>query len=54
MKNGMALGVAAVAVVAVILFAVSRENNEGPLEDAAEEIGEAVDDAADEIDDAVD
>ena len=35
------------------LVAMACEDNDGPVENAAEDIGEAADEAADEIEDAV-
>ena len=36
------------------LVATACEDNDGPMENAAEDVGEAADEAADEIEDAVD
>jgi hypothetical protein len=36
------------------LVAMACEDNDGPVENAAEDIGEAADEAADDIEDAVD
>jgi hypothetical protein len=52
-RNGiLGLIVVIAAVVGVLWFI--EERNEGPLEEAAEDVADAIDDAADEIDDRLD
>jgi hypothetical protein len=36
------------------LGAIACEDNDGPMENAAEDVGEAADEAADEVEDAID
>ena len=52
-KSTIAMVVGAV-ILAIVAFMVIEERNEGPLEKAAEDFGEAADDAADAIKDAND
>ncbi|MEX6633399.1 hypothetical protein [Hyphococcus lacteus] len=50
-KNGL-IGILVVVVIAIGAIFLINESNEGPLEKAAEDFGDAADDVGDEIEDA--
>ncbi len=50
MDNKTIGGVVVAVIVAIAAFYFISEANDGPLENAAEDIGDAADDVADELD----
>lgn len=48
------IGIAALVVIVIGAVILINEADEGPLEDAAEEIEDAADDIADEVEDTTD
>lgn len=50
MSRNTLFGIIGAVILGAIIYAVVQEQNEGPLEEAAESLGEAADDVADELD----
>ncbi len=54
MTRNTILGLVGAVVVGILIFAFIEDQNDGPLENAAESVDDAVNDMGDDIEDAAD